>query len=267
MTLAEPGSVSAVLPARRAREVLSSALGFVQLVESTSPLLTSTIAELAGASNALYRVESEALTDEAGVSLVCSAIDQLTRALVHLQEAKLHDRALEVPAQATARALAMLYPLSQTASRRRREVMPQGALSQSEIAELRGAVSTGARPGSGPFDGRERRRQPEARSVFEVEIGLSSESNFYAGLTSDVSMGGLFVSTHQPAAAGVVVTLYFVLPDGHSVEATGIVRWTREASADASPGMGVAFTRLKPEDSAAIARYCGHRAPLFHEND
>ncbi len=265
MTLGEPGDVSAVRPARRAREVLSSALGFVQLVDSTSPHLPNMIGELAAASNALYRVESEALTDEAGASLVHRAIEQLTQALNHLQEAKLSDAAFEVPAQAVARSLAMLYPFSHAASRRRREVMFEGALRDSEISALRSGART--RDAGTAFRGTERRNAPEARVVFEVDIGLLSESNFYAGLTYDVSSGGIFVSTHQPAPSGSEVTLFFVLPSGHPVEATGVVRWTRAANADAAPGMGVAFTNLKAEDLTAIFEYCSYRAPLFHEND
>jgi uncharacterized protein (TIGR02266 family) len=263
MAAAESGRISAALPARRAREAMSSALGLVQQIDSASPHLPPIITELAGASDALYRIENEASTEEAGISLVSRAIEQLTRALTHLQEAKLSDGAFEVPAQAVARTLAMLYPVSHAASRRRREVMPQGALSAAEVDTLRGV----GRRSSRAFRGPERRNSPEPRMCFEVEIGLASESNFYTGLTSDVSSGGVFVSTHQPAASGSEVTLFFVLPSGHSIEVTGVVRWTRTASEDSAPGMGVAFTNLKAADLAAIAEYCGYRAPLFHENE
>jgi uncharacterized protein (TIGR02266 family) len=263
MTAAEPGRISAALPARRARQALSPALGLVQQIKSAGPHLTLIIAELAGASDALYRVENEVSTEEAGISLMCGAIEQLTRALTLLQEAKLSDGALEIPAQAVARTLAMLYPVSHAASRRRREVMPQGALSDAEINALRAVAARNSRAFGGP----ERRNSPEPRVFFEVEIGLSSESNFYTGLTLDVSSGGVFVSTHQPAASGSEVTLFFVLPSGHPVEVTGVVRWTRTASEDSTPGMGVAFTQLEAADLAAIAEYCGYRAPLFHENE
>ena len=261
-----PGPVSALRPARKAREVLASALGFVQSLDETIPLLPGAISALAAASNSLYRVESEALTEEAGLSLVCSAVDQLSRALRDLHQAKLRDSVLEVPAHAVARALAMLYPLSRAATRRRRDVMPEGALRDSEIAELRQGAPRSQRVDASTRD-IERRRPAEPRSVFEVEIGLSSESNFYAGRTRDVSSGGVFVSTQQPAAPGSEVTLFFVLPDGRPIEANGVVRWTRAAGASASPGMGVAFTNLKPDDLAAIARYFGYRAPLLYENE
>ena len=262
-----PGPVSAARPARTAREVLASALGFLQSLAPPSPLLSGAIGALAAASSALYRVESEALTEEAGVSLVCSAVDQLRLALRDLQQAELTDSVLEVPAHAVARALAMLYPLSRAAVRRRRDVMPEGALRDSEIAELRQGAPRSQRVNVAAREV-ERRQPAEARSIFEVEIGLSSESNFYAGRTRDVSSGGLFVSTDQPAAPGSMVTLFFVLPDGQPVEASGVVRWTRAAAgAGASSGMGVAFTNLRPEDLAAIVRYFGYRAPLLYENE
>ena len=251
--MAEPGSPSAARPARAAREVLSSALRLVQLSASTSPLLQHAIGELAAASSALYGVENEASTEEAAVALLRSAVDQLTRALARLQEAKLSDRSLEVPVAAAARALAMLYPLSHASARQRRGVIIDGAISEREVG--------------GQFAGPERRKAPDRRVFFEVDIGLLSESNFYAGLACDVSSGGGFVSTYHPAATGSEVTLFFVLPSGQAIEAPGIVRWTRLAGEDTTPGMGVAFTQLKPEDLAAIVDYCAQRAPLYYEVD
>jgi len=256
------GRVAAALPARRARVALSAALGSVQLIESRAPSLSLPIDELAAAANALYRLENEALTDEAAVSFVGTAIDELTRALSRLHEARRRDPALDEPAQSVARTLAMLYPLSRSHARPRRDVLPPGALTDSDLAKLQSAANRK----SPSFSGTERRGDSGPRAVIQVEIGLFSESHFYAGLSYDVSAGGVFVSTHQPAAPGSRLTLFFVLPSGHALEIDGVVRWTRAPSDDAPPGMGVAFSGLSSEDLAAISEYCRQRAPLIYEH-
>jgi uncharacterized protein (TIGR02266 family) len=256
------GRVAAALPAQKARVALSAALGAVQLLESRAPAHPLPIDELAAASNALYRLENEAETEEAAVSFVLTAIDELTRALSRLHDARRRDPALDEPTQGVARTLAMLYPLSRSHARPRRDVLPPGALSDRDRAQLQSAAN---RPPMS-FRGPERRTDPQPRAVVHVEIGLFSESNFYAGLSYDVSEGGLFVSTHQPAATGSRLTLFFVLPSGRALEIDGVVRWTRAPSDDAPPGMGVAFSRLSPEDLTAISEYCRHRAPLIYEH-
>jgi uncharacterized protein (TIGR02266 family) len=110
------------------------------------------------------------------------------------------------------------------------------------------------------------RRAPQLQRVYiEVDIGMLSQSNFYTGISLDVSQGGVFVSTYQPSPPGTQVSLYFVLPSGHSVQAEGTVRWTRAASEDSTPGMGVAFTALSEADAHAIAEFCAGRAPFYYE--
>jgi uncharacterized protein (TIGR02266 family) len=107
-------------------------------------------------------------------------------------------------------------------------------------------------------------RRANERVSLSVDIGFVSESNFYAGLTMDVSAGGLFVATYQRVPVGTVVELSFFLPDGTSVTTTGEVRWTREPSSEEStPGIGVAFSSLTEEDLDAIARFCSSRAPMY----
>jgi uncharacterized protein (TIGR02266 family) len=113
--------------------------------------------------------------------------------------------------------------------------------------------------------GNERRSQKDQRVVVEVDIGMLSQSNFYTGISLDVSQGGVFVSTYQPSPPGTQVSLYFVLPSGHSVQAEGTVRWTRAASDDSSPGMGVAFTALSEADAEAIVEFCAGRTPFYYE--
>src|SRR6185436_5550560 len=103
------------------------------------------------------------------------------------------------------------------------------------------------------------------RVPVEVDIGLLSDSNFYTGLSEDISSGGVFVATARPLPPGTTVTLYFTLPDGRPVRAEGTVRWAREGKDGRSAGMGVGFSTLDLDDRRAIADYCAKRPPLFHE--
>jgi uncharacterized protein (TIGR02266 family) len=115
------------------------------------------------------------------------------------------------------------------------------------------------------FDGSERRADRDKRVCVEVEIGLTSESHIYTGLSLDVSTGGVFVATYDPAPSGTAVSLYFVLPDGHVVNAEGVVRWTRAATEDAPPGMGVAFVSISDDSLGHIASFCASRPPLYFD--
>lgn len=111
---------------------------------------------------------------------------------------------------------------------------------------------------------------PERRSfprfALEVDIGMFSESNFYAGLTEDISEGGLFVATHAPLAVGTKVNVRFTLPAVREIETEGTVVWVRQPVAG-NPGMGIQFKQLSPEDAATIQRFIAKRPPLYHEDE
>ncbi|HEX8793754.1 MAG TPA: TIGR02266 family protein [Polyangiaceae bacterium] len=113
-----------------------------------------------------------------------------------------------------------------------------------------------------PVPGGERRT--DARVPLETDVTLESDSQFFTGLTGNLSTGGVFVATYRqlPIGCGVVMTL--TLPDGE-LRVKGTVRWSRDTSSGASPGVGVAFDELAPGDTARIARFCELRAPLLHD--
>ena len=115
----------------------------------------------------------------------------------------------------------------------------------------------------------------EARRVYsrhdvELEVSLESESNFYLGLTENLSEGGLFIATHLVRPMGTEIEVSFKLPHvAEPIKAIGIVRWTREYSetSDTSPGMGVRFERISPEQVEQIREFLAARAPLFYDED
>lgn len=232
-------------PAHAARELIKPALSALERVAGSTPLATRVLNHVAAAMSALYAAEAEATTETAVTKSLRQALDALTRALDALHERAPNLHALDAPATAVAQALALLYPRVRVSERQRR------------TASLGGAA-----PFTPHFP---EQRLAGQRVTVEVDVGVLSESNFYAGVSADVSTGGIFVSTTDPLPEGTEVALYFTLGGGHTLHAEGTVRWTRGRSDDFSPGMGVAFTRLSDEDRRAVADFCGNRPPLFHD--
>lgn len=260
--------------ARQAREALALALLSLQTSGIDEPGMDRAIEGTAAASSGLYAAEAASLTDEAAVSCVVEAGEQLARALKEIQLLTERYPGCEVAASSVARTLALLYPVLQLSLRQRRVRMQIGSVSNTDARELRALAGFPVAPAptgrsrrpSGPHEN-ERRAQADRRVFLEVEIGLATESHFYTGLSFDMSTGGIFVSTYESAPPGTTVELHFVLPDGHAVNAEGIVRWTREASEDVPPGMGVSFVNLSPESLAHIDGFCQGRPPLYFDDE
>ena len=115
------------------------------------------------------------------------------------------------------------------------------------------------RPGSA-----ERRRRDRQGCEFEVEF--LDDTHLIAGLTQDISEGGVFVATYQTLALGTMVTLALELPVGR-VEVRGQVRWARPQleGSDQRPGFGVAFTALTAEAVAALRQFCASHPAHYYE--
>jgi uncharacterized protein (TIGR02266 family) len=272
MDSAPPSSFAAAEPAKQARELLVSALRLMQSDKSRHSKLLEATEATASASSALYGAENTASTAQAATAGIHIAIEHLSAALKLLHEYETEAGKIHPTTASVARTLALLYPVARASLRQRRDVMLDSDQDPKSIDSLRALGDTLAAPiplgrprrDTPPFEGQDHRRQGE-RVFLEVDIGLLSDSYFYAGLSQDLSRGGLFVATYQPKSPGTRISLFFTLPDGHSVSAAGIVRWTRNASDDLPPGMGIAFEKLEERDLQAIGRYCQKRAPLYHD--
>ncbi len=268
--IAESASIAA---ARQGRAALATALLSLQTAGIADPCIERAVEATAAASDALYNAEASAPTEEAALSFIRSAAEALQRAVADVNLLRPQHHALEPAANSLARTLAVLYPVLKHSQRQRRARLPAGGLSDSDAEELRAIAGfpraphpTGRERRPSSFAGRERRRGGESPRVFvEVEIGLTTESHIYTGLSLDVSTGGVFVATYDPAPAGTAVSLHFVLPDGYVVNAEGVVRWTRNESADAPPGMGVAFVQISVDALNRIAAFCASRPPLYFD--
>jgi uncharacterized protein (TIGR02266 family) len=121
-----------------------------------------------------------------------------------------------------------------------------------------------ASEGEGHEPAVEQRASP--RVSLAVELHLASESHFFSGLSGDISEGGVFVSTYRDLALGSEVDVEFTLPgESRIVRARGQIRWQRESSIDAPPGVGIAFEALAEEDRHLIHEYCTVRPPLYYD--
>jgi uncharacterized protein (TIGR02266 family) len=111
------------------------------------------------------------------------------------------------------------------------------------------------------------------RFDLEVKVDLESDSNFYTGLTQNISAGGLFIATHHIRRIGDKITLKFALPGTpEPIAVETEVRWIRENSAlhrvgDGNTGMGVRFINLSAEATAAINRFLESRDSLFYDDE
>jgi len=120
-----------------------------------------------------------------------------------------------------------------------------------------------------PAPGQERRTAQ--RIEIELEVGLTSESNFYTGLTQDISTGGLFVATHHLRPVGQHITVHLTLPGTPKILIDCEVRWLRESSAlhgtSHTTGMGLKFAELTPQARLAIANFLRARESIFYDVD
>ena len=115
------------------------------------------------------------------------------------------------------------------------------------------------RPGSA-----ERRQRGRLGCEFEVEF--LHDTYLIAGLTQDISEGGVFVATYRTLPLGTQVTLALELPVGR-VEVRGEVRWVRPEleESEQRPGLGVAFTELTAEALAALRQLCLLQPAHYHD--
>jgi uncharacterized protein (TIGR02266 family) len=102
------------------------------------------------------------------------------------------------------------------------------------------------------------------RVPLEIEVGFTTDSNFFAGLSADAL--GVFVATYVVKAVGTPLRLTVHLPHLHEpVVLDGSVRWIREFSPtiETAPGMGVALDRVPADARKELDRFFAIRPPLY----
>lgn len=89
------------------------------------------------------------------------------------------------------------------------------------------------------------------RNVAQVRVEYTNIEDFLVDYTSNQTIGGMFIKTDRPMSVGTPFVLCFQLPGGRSpMMANAEVRWTlpKDVAAPMTPGMGVCFDTLQPED-------------------
>ncbi len=95
-----------------------------------------------------------------------------------------------------------------------------------------------------------------------VEFAPAEDRAGRAGRAVNISAGGLFVETAEPADRGTDLAISFAIPvaeAGESLTATGRVAWVNarqeRRKRDCGPGMGIAFRDLSDAGRSLIARF------------
>jgi len=140
-------------------------------------------------------------------------------------------------------------------------ISPMSAMPQS----LQASLQTGKYEIVGHVD--IHRSEPPQRQVsaIDLEVGITSESNFYVGFTEDLTVSGVFVATYASRPIGSKLVITLSMPSGETMKLPGTVKWTRAASEDGWPGMGVEFEKLSLEDEMHIQKFISLREPLFFD--
>jgi uncharacterized protein (TIGR02266 family) len=113
-------------------------------------------------------------------------------------------------------------------------------------------------------------RRVHDRFGVELDVTVTSEHNFYAGFVENMSVGGIFIATHQLKPVGSRLEFSVNLPGcGQPIKGSGEVRWVRVYSetSNVPPGMGIRFDKLDPDSLRGIEEFLAQREPLFYDED
>jgi uncharacterized protein (TIGR02266 family) len=101
-------------------------------------------------------------------------------------------------------------------------------------------------------DPAEQRQSP--RVEFEVRLEAYRGDQLWAGLTENISEGGLFIATGIDMSPGEEFEVALTLPDGEVWRAAVVVRWVRPVGVGLEPGIGVQFKDLDAAHGAKLQR-------------
>lgn len=98
----------------------------------------------------------------------------------------------------------------------------------------------------------EKRAEPRIKKHLKAEVHTDDGMTYSTSV--DISYGGIFISTPDPAQQNAQVTLSLKLGEDTWRDISGIIKWTRDELDDtAKAGMGIQFKDLTADDKRAIA--------------
>jgi uncharacterized protein (TIGR02266 family) len=138
------------------------------------------------------------------------------------------------------------------------ESVPADAPKRPKPSKRPSIVVVGARDRKtkGRKNGVENRRHPRLPLVVRAEVGV--DGNVQRGYLTNLSLGGAFLATEKPLAAGTSFHLLVFLPwKLGEFEAGAKVVWSsgKAGSKTYPPGVGLAFTELDAQGERSLRRY------------
>lgn len=110
-------------------------------------------------------------------------------------------------------------------------------------------------------------RRRKMRVGLQADVTGASQTNFFSGLSEDISDGGVFVATMSPPPVGESVHLKVTVngDSSRTVVVRGVVRWHRTDEAGTPSGCGIQFVEVDGTLSQAIAGLvqAAGQEPLF----
>lgn len=245
------GSYGGAEQAREARESLGKALGALQEERDIPKDVLGVAQNLAQSIGSLFEAE-RATSESAGKASIRNALSSLSQTLALLQDVRSDHRGIAVATEVIARSMGVLWPLTQKPTH-----APAPTRALAEAAAARPPSRPAPPPSTGP------------RRELEVNIGATTESNFFVGFSGEVSAGGVFVATYDVLPVHTSVHVLVTLPGGYEFRTEGWVRFVRDPMSfddDAEPGMGVQFERLAPDARELVMRFLRKRPPMFYDD-
>src|SRR5262245_17692062 len=93
-----------------------------------------------------------------------------------------------------------------------------------------------------------------------VQYRFNSLEDFLAEYATNLSPGGIYITTDDPSPVGTMLHLQFSLKDGSRlIEGMGRVAHVHKNAAGQPRGMGVEFVQFDERNLALIARICAGR--------
>ncbi len=99
----------------------------------------------------------------------------------------------------------------------------------------------------------EKRKHPRIKKKIRSEIHSADGLTF--STSTDLSSGGIFITTPEPVRDGSQVDLCVYLPGREPVDLKGVIRWTRrDESGEQKTGMGIEFVNLSKKELEALKK-------------
>ncbi len=216
-------SYSGANQARESRESLGKALAALQEDPNIPQDVLAVAQNIAQAVGALFEAE-RASSEPDGKACIRSALGTLSQTLALLQDVRQDHNGIAVATEVIAKSMSGLYPLTTVPSR-----LPPAASGRISVPSVPAAprVPSGlqATPAQAPVAAP---APTGPRESLEVNIGATTESNFYVGFSGEVAEGGVFMATYEVLKRDTAVDMLVTLPGGFEFKALGRVRFVRD---------------------------------------